>query len=404
MCSFFYAFSLGLLMSSCLPGCFSYNNVHYLDHGDIVNFKPKLSIRELRIFCYLGKPKYIIHIWQSVVLQINHFTDDYNQYEGPSPEAVEKEFFENKYSWSVNNIFSTKQKSIKLNPFNTSCIGIDSKDPYTVHLNIIRIDFWKLLLLGVGVLLFISAGKLSTNTLFHYICGVSLGICASCLILIYFVSRIFPRKPLMYGVLGCGWTIVIYVVQILWDNMRTIIANYKSYVIWYTVITGIISFILCYRWGPVENPRTKNLIKWTLQVLGLLSIFFSSHFQEAAMGQIVILLISYNLPKKWVAARKLIGKKKKFPPKVKLLSNDAYYEQGVRETAKALEELREYCSSPKCNQWKTALKIKDVKRFASFIEGNSHLSDEEILEYETSVQGELTDDEESDFTDEEESF
>lgn len=37
------------------------------------------------------------------------------------------------------------------------------------------------------------------------------------------------------------------------------------------------------------------------------------------------------------------------------------------------------------------------------MEGNSHLSDEEILEYETSVQGELTDDEnENSFTDEDE--
>lgn len=48
---------------------------------------------------------------------------------------------------------------------------------------------------------------------------------------------------------------------------------------------------------------------------------------------------------------------------MKLLSNDEYYHQGVKETTKALEELREYCSSPKCNQWKTVLKLKDVKRF-----------------------------------------
>lgn len=59
---------------------------------------------------------------------------------------------------------------------------------------------------------------------------------------------------------------------------------------------------------------------------------------------------------------KKLSRKKKFPPKVKPLSNDEYYEQGVRETTKALAELREFCSSPECNQWKTALKIKDVKR------------------------------------------
>lgn len=47
-----------------------------------------------------------------------------------------------------------------------------------------------------------------------------------------------------------------------------------------------------------------NLIKWALQLLGLASIFYSSDYKEAAMGQIVILLISHNLPKNWVAVPK----------------------------------------------------------------------------------------------------
>ncbi|KAJ8953007.1 hypothetical protein NQ318_015369 [Aromia moschata] len=354
--------------------------MHYLNQGDVLHINPNPR-GQLDIFCYIGKPKYIIHIWQSVLLQINHPNDDYTQYDGASHDVVQKEYFEKRYSWSLPNIFA-KQKSIKLNPFNTSCIGIDSKDAYSVHLSIIRIDLWKILLLVSGVVLFLSAEKLSTNTFFHYICGISLGICASFLILIYFVSKLFPRKPLMYGVIGCGWTIVIYVLQILWENMRTIISSYMLYVTWYIVITGLMSFILCYRWGPVENPRTKNLIKWVLQATGLLAIFYSSYFQEAAMGQIVILLISHNLPKKMDSSTKNL--------------------LGVRETTKALDDLRQHCLSPQCNQWKTALKIKDVKRFASFIEGNSHLSDEEILEYETSIQGEITDDEQSEIlTDEE---
>lgn len=47
---------------------------------------------------------------------------------------------------------------------------------------------------------------------------------------------------------------------------------------------------------------------------------------------------------------------------MKLLSNAEYYQQGVEETSKALTELKEYCGSPNCNQWKTVLKLKDVKR------------------------------------------
>lgn len=61
---------------------------------------------------------------------------------------------------------------------------------------------------------------------------------------------------------------------------------------------------MCYRWGPVQDDRTKNLIKWTLQIIGLTLVFFSSHFQEAAMGQIVLLVLFHYIPKKWLSAPK----------------------------------------------------------------------------------------------------
>lgn len=47
----------------------------------------------------------------------------------------------------------------------------------------------------------------------------------------------------MYGVIGAGWTIVIYFLQILWDNLKTIMSTYQTYVVWYIAITGTISFI-----------------------------------------------------------------------------------------------------------------------------------------------------------------
>lgn len=59
-----------------------------------------------------------------------------------------------------------------------------------------------------------------------------------------------------------------------------------------------------------------------------------------------------------------LTRKRRFPPKVKLLSEDEYYEQGAKETRKALDELRGYCSSPDCNQWKTVIHLKDPVRYA----------------------------------------
>lgn len=70
-------------------------------------------------------------------LEMDHPTDDYTQYEGPDPESVEKEFLENRFSWNFN-FLSSKQKTMKLDPFNTSCIGIVSPENYTIYLRVIR--------------------------------------------------------------------------------------------------------------------------------------------------------------------------------------------------------------------------------------------------------------------------
>ncbi|XP_022919466.1 nuclear envelope integral membrane protein-like [Onthophagus taurus] len=372
---------------STIPG-------RYLSAGDVVNLKGN---QEFNIFCYKGRPKYIINIWQSVNMQFKHESDNFMYYEGGTVDEVTKEYMEHRSSWSLN-LFSWKNKYFNLDPFNQSCVGIYSKEKYAVQLNVLRIDYCKVLSLIFGVILFVSASKLSKNQFFYYLCGISLGVCASFLILVYFISKLFPKKPFMYGVVIGGWTLGVYLLQMLWDNVRVIMTFYRTYLLWYIVITGFISFVVCYRFGPITNTRTQNIIKWFLQLLSLILIFNSSEFHEASMGQIVILLVVYNFPKSWVSKSKTYWKRK-FPPRVRLLSNDEYYDQGVKHTAKALNELREFCSSPDCNQWKTALKLQDVKRFASFIEGNSHLSDAEVLDYESLNGDEITDDETESETD-----
>lgn len=63
-------------------------------------------------------------------------SDNYVYYEGATPEIVDKQHTEHRSSWRIN-LFSSKQKSFKLDPFNDSCIGIDSKELYRVYLNVI---------------------------------------------------------------------------------------------------------------------------------------------------------------------------------------------------------------------------------------------------------------------------
>ena len=74
------------------------------------------------------------------------------------------------------------------------------------------------------------------------------------------------QKPVMYGFIIGGWTVGVYFIQLLWDNIRLILKNYLSHLISYVIFTGLVSFVVCYRFGPITDHRTKNLIKWALQV------------------------------------------------------------------------------------------------------------------------------------------
>lgn len=391
---------LVLLAAGSLCWAATQAGVHYLepDNG-VVTYRPdpsRFNRPGLRTYCYRGKEKQLGRLFQTVVLNFECDHEDFSQYEGGSPEEVRAHHETEQSLFSFNFLSNSRKKVIKLDPFNQSCIGVVSGEAYTVRLNLIRIDFWRIILLAVGVFVFLSAAKLSDNALFYYICGIFLGVFASFLVVVYLASKIFPRKPMMYGVMLGGWTLGIYFAQMLFDNLRLIFVTYQVYVFWYVLVTGFISFVVCYRMGPPQNKRSKNLIKWSLQLAALGAIFFSSAFQEATTGICIAIAISYYFP------RKALGKvtsiyRRRFPPKRRLLTVEEFNEQGARETIKALDELRDYCSSPNCKQWNTVLKLKDPIRFASFMEGSSHLIDDEILEYETTTYAQdISEDEEED--------
>lgn len=76
----------------------------------------------------------------------------------------------------------------------------------------------------------------------------------------------FWQKPVMYSVLAGGSSVCLYLLQLFWENMRLVLTEYKTYFLTCLTTTSVISFIICYRFGPVSDPRSIKLIQWTLQV------------------------------------------------------------------------------------------------------------------------------------------
>jgi hypothetical protein len=59
-------------------------------------------------------------------------------------------------------------------------------------------------------------------------------------------------------------------------------------------------------------------------------------------------------------------------PKITLLSEAEYLDQTRVETEKALQNLREFCQSPKCNAWKLTSKLHTPSRFILLLQCSWH--------------------------------
>lgn len=190
-----------------------------------------------------------------------------------------------------------------------------------------------------------------------------------------------------------------------WFNIKEwLTSEYYHWVVGYILCAGIISFAVVYRMGPPTNHRTLNLIQWSMQMLSLVTIVMSSYYQAASLLLAILLVCWAAIPASFKAAVKTLVIKSLFQPKQKLLSEEEYHTQGVLETKKALEELKNYCRSPESQPWKTVSRLQSPVRFAEFIEGSPHLTQDEVMEYSHFDYNTTDDDEEEEeiFTDDEE--
>ncbi|KAH8304173.1 hypothetical protein KR059_002895, partial [Drosophila kikkawai] len=355
--------------------------------GASVNVTSNPSGKTLWTFCYRGKKPSVISFLETVEFHLAIDSEDYAQYGGKTPAEVLNHYRERQSLFSVT-LFSQKRQRIQMSPFKEQCIGIASREQYSVTLNYLPLDLWRLLQLMAGLAIFWISRRLAKNSVFYYLAGVILGICASMLVLIYLAAKLVPRRPMMYGVLIGGWTLGFYVLKQLSDNLRLILLTYREYVVSYIIITGLISFLICYRIGPPVNPRSQNIIMWVLQATGGALVYFSSWHTNAATFLMALNFVAYYFPQSLLDYCKR-AYRRRFPPKRRLLTQEEYYQQTVEETSKSLTELRQYLNSPACKQWDVITRLQNPMRFAEFANGAPHLEDEEIEDYSRALEESL---------------
>ena len=91
--------------------------------------------------------------------------------------------------------------------------------------------------------------------------------------------------------LAAGWSVTIWFLQYLWENVQSVLEGYYIYVLAYFVLAAVISWAVCYYKGPPTNPRALNLIKWSIQLVGLVLLYHSTQIPEVSVTIIVLVLL-----------------------------------------------------------------------------------------------------------------
>lgn len=282
-----------------------------------------------------------------------------------------------------------KRLDTRLSVLHHNCLGVDCGKECILTSELRKVDLLYVGLFAAGLAIFLFAPVLSQSVYFHYSSGVTIGILASLLIVIYIISRFIPKKIGAIAFLVSGWTLVVYTIREAWDSLLS--SEYREYIIAYFTVAGILSFVICYWYGPVKNERTIHILEGALYLMAVLLMYGGIQHKPTAVAVIALLGSITYLKRKGVLPSRLPQfhwrwKKRHFHRgKKRLLTNEEFEQQGIEETRKALEQLREYCNSPQCNAWKMISKMESPERFAQFVLGDDHISENELTLYESDM-------------------
>ncbi|XP_069762487.1 nuclear envelope integral membrane protein 1 isoform X2 [Narcine bancroftii] len=227
-----------------------------------------------------------------------------------------------------------------------------------------------MLIFTFGLLLFFYADSLSRSRLFFYTSGISFGVLASAIIVIYVLARFLPKRSSLYLLVAGGWSVSLYLIQVTIRNLQFLLKDYWQYALGYVTISGFISFAVCYKYGPFEEERSINLLNWTLQLCGLFLIYSGIQVRQVALALIVVAFCIKNieLPFRWsYTVYNQMLKLRDKPESRRLLTEEEFQREGEVETQKALVELQKYCSSPDFNAWKMVSRLSTPKRYHQFL-------------------------------------
>ncbi|XP_051865329.1 nuclear envelope integral membrane protein 1 isoform X2 [Pristis pectinata] len=352
-------------------------------NGNIVSIKEGKSkcFNELKNFCFKNT---LLPGWREIWTRIQIRVNSSEKFKIKQVEDEMELEDPGVWSWIMELATSMLKEKVNETYLNVdlfsdkTCFKVEPSNRVEYEILLTRrFDPQLILIFAFGLLLFFYAESLSRSQLFFYTSGMSIGVLASAIIVIFLLSRFLPKRSSLYLLVAGGWSVSLYLIQVTIRNLQFLLKEYWQYVLGYVTISGFISFAVCYKYGPPEKERSINLLNWTLQLCGLLLMYSGIQVRQVALALIIVAFCIKNIevPFQWsYTVYKQVFKLRNKPEPRRLLTEEEYQRQGEIETQKALAELQKYCSSPEFNAWKIVSRLSTPKRRGDLFPGECECS------------------------------
>ena len=97
--------------------------------------------------------------WSGSEMRLNIGSEDYNVYIANNSSMVQKMRHDHQATWFYSSL-PWKPKTLKLNPFESTCVGILTREEFAISLYKYRINYWHVLMTLTGLSLFYYAAAL----------------------------------------------------------------------------------------------------------------------------------------------------------------------------------------------------------------------------------------------------
>ncbi|XP_035426162.1 nuclear envelope integral membrane protein 1 isoform X6 [Cygnus atratus] len=143
-----------------------------------------------------------------------------------------------------------------------TCLKVEVPEAGTTYCVMLsrRFDPKLFLVFFLGLLLFFCGDVLSRSQLFYYSAGISIGLLASVLIVFYVMSKVMPKKSPVYLLLVGGWSFSLYLLQLIFKNLREICKSYWQYLLSYMLLVGLLLGLLLMYSGIQIRPVALALV------------------------------------------------------------------------------------------------------------------------------------------------